>query len=192
MILGRLDREVDGLPEESQQLCLNALTHHSRWLGTVVFARLRDRHAVDEVMQETALAAARNHHPLDDEGMSKWLYRVALRQALLYRRKQGRQVQRLQRLASSQPAAPNGRDESSAPERLVVASEQRELVQAALQRLGRGDCEILLLKYTENWSCREIAERLGVSEGAIKSRLLRARNGLRDELLRLNKNWEMP
>ena len=62
-----------------------------------------------------------------------------------------------------------------------------------LQDLTRGDCEILLLKYTEDWSCRELADRLGVSETAIKSGLLVcARNCLRDELLRVNQNWELP
>ena len=36
-----------------------ALTQHERWLRTVVLARLREPQAVDEVMQEVALAAVK-------------------------------------------------------------------------------------------------------------------------------------
>ena len=44
------------------------------------------------------------------------------------------------------------------------------------------DAEILLLKYGERWSYRQIAARLGVTEKAVDSRLLRAREALRLEL----------
>ena len=55
-----------------------------------------------------------------------------------------------------------------------------------MTRLSDADNEVLLLKYGENWSCREMADRLGVSSSAIKSRLMRARGNLRDELMRTN------
>ena len=45
--------------------------------------------------------------------------------------------------------------------------------------------EILLLKYTEDWSYREIARQLGVSDSAIEARLHRARKRLRVELTAL-------
>jgi RNA polymerase sigma factor CnrH len=44
------------------------------------------------------------------------------------------------------------------------------------------DVEILLLKYTENWSYRDLAEHLGLTPGAVESRLHRARKRLRDLL----------
>ena len=47
--------------------------------------------AVDEVMQEVSLAAIRQHAPLNDaRKVAPWLYRLAVTQSLLYRRKQGR------------------------------------------------------------------------------------------------------
>ena len=36
-----------------------ALQEHQRWLRTIVYARLQDAEAADEVMQEVALAAIR-------------------------------------------------------------------------------------------------------------------------------------
>ena len=42
-----------------------------------------------------------------------------------------------------------------------------------------------MLKYGEQWSYRLIAERLGISEKAVDSRLMRARDRMRHELLEL-------
>lgn len=39
-----------------------------------------------------------------------------------------------------------------------------------------------MLKYSEGWSYRELAARLGVGEGAVEARLHRARRRLRDLL----------
>src|SRR5438132_7716422 len=58
------------------------LAAHDRWLRTVVLARLGERQAVDEVMQEVALAAIAQRAPLHDLGrVGAWLYRLAVRQA---------------------------------------------------------------------------------------------------------------
>src|SRR5687768_15023560 len=65
-----------------------ALAQHDRWLRTVVLARLQEPQAADEVLQEVALAAVRQAAPLSDASkVAPWLYRLAVRQALLYRRK---------------------------------------------------------------------------------------------------------
>ena len=143
-------------------------------------------------MQETALATARQCEPDDPAGIGRWLYRVAVRQSLLYRRRVGRYARRIERFANISPTCGGDEQTLAIPERLVIASEQRRLVNAALETLHRGDCEILLLKYIENWSCRQIADHLGISESAVKSRLLRARNALRRELLRINEDWVVP
>ena len=47
------------------------------------------------------------------------------------------------------------------------------------------DGEILLLKYTEDWSYRQLAAHLGISESAVEARLHRARQRLRSELAAL-------
>ena len=68
-----------------------ALAEHDRWLRTVVFARVGEAQAVDEVMQEVALAVVRGKAPLADvKKLAPWLYQLAVRQSLMYRRKMGR------------------------------------------------------------------------------------------------------
>jgi RNA polymerase sigma-70 factor (ECF subfamily) len=69
---------------------------------------------------------------------------------------------------------------------LLLAEEQRSRIRAAVARLHRKDAEILLLKYTEGWSCQELAAHLGATRSAIEARLHRARARLRAELARLD------
>ena len=158
------------------------LIQHDRWLRTIVLARLGERQAVPEVMQEVALAAVAQRAPLSDRTrVGAWLYRLALRQVLMYRRRQGRQRKLLNGFARIQTGEP-GIAVTREPLDWLLHDERRKLVRTALERLPRRDAEILLLKYTENWSYRVLAEHLGVSESAVETRLHRARGRLRAAL----------
>lgn len=159
------------------------LAKHNRWLRTVVLARTGSTDAVDEVMQEVAVAFVDGGAESADS-TAPWLYRVAVRQSLLYRRRLGRQ----KRLNSefARRVRPCEHDEKNAdPLGWLLAEERRELVRTALSKLPPKDAEMLLLKYTENWSYRELALHLGVSESAVESRLHRARAKLRRELVQM-------
>ena len=59
------------------------------------------------------------------------------------------------------------------------------MVREAIGRMPRPDVEILLLKYSENWSYEQLAQHLGTTESAIESRLHRARARLRRQLAAL-------
>ena len=85
-----------------------ALAEHDRWLRTIVYVRVGEPQAVDEVMQEVSLAAVRQHAPLEDPAkVAPWLYRLAVTQSLLYRRKQGRRRKLTDRYAKRfRPARP--------------------------------------------------------------------------------------
>jgi RNA polymerase sigma factor (sigma-70 family) len=158
-----------------------ALAEHERWLRTALFARLGQRQAVDEVMQEVSLAAASLRTPLaDPAGVGAWLYRVAVRQALLYRRRIGRQHRLLGGYSQRQGERAA---EVSDPLAILLLEERRGLIREALLSLPPRDAEILLLKYTENWNGRELARRLGVSESCVEARLHRARQRLREAMI---------
>jgi RNA polymerase sigma-70 factor (ECF subfamily) len=161
-----------------------ALALHDRWLRTAVLARLGARQAVDEVMQEIALAALAQRAPLDDPAKAgPWLFRVAVRRTLLYRRQCGRQHRLVDRYAGARAAASqDGSAPPADPLEWLVLDERRGLVREALQQLARRDAEVLLLKYTEDWSYHELAAHLGISESAVEARLHRARRRLREAL----------
>jgi RNA polymerase sigma factor (sigma-70 family) len=162
------------------------LAEHDRWLRTVVYARLGEPQAVDEVMQEVSLAAVRQKAPINDRNkVAAWLYRLAVTQSLLHRRKLGRQRKLVDRYAErSRRGAQESRDVD--PLDWLLLQERRQEVRRAVRRLSRRDAEILLLKYTEDWSYRELAEHLGITESAVEARLHRARQRLRAELAALD------
>lgn len=159
------------------------LAQHDRWLRTVVHTRLGEPQAVEEVMQEVALAAVAQRSPLQDLArVGAWLYRLAVRHALLYRRRLGRQRRLIDGYAESGGRAA-GIAPMTDPLDGLLHAERQTLVRDALRRLPRRDAEILLLKYTEEWSYRELARHLGVSESAVEARLHRARQRLRAVML---------
>lgn len=160
----------------------SVLLEHQRWLWTIVYARVGEPQAVDEVLQEVALAAVKQSAPIEDESkVAPWLYRVAIRQSLLYRRKMGRLRKLKDRYADrEQPSEVDRRQHS--PLDWLLADERQELVRKAMDRLKEKDREILLLKYTENWNYGQIADHLGVSHSAVEARLHRARARMRSEL----------
>jgi RNA polymerase sigma factor (sigma-70 family) len=161
------------------------LAEHDRWLRTVVLARVGESAAVDEVMQEVALAAVKQQAPLADAGKAApWLYRLAVTQALLYRRRVGRWRKLTGRYAQRQPPSEHN-NRSVDPLEWLLADERQSLVRQAIRRVPRRDAEILLLKYTEHWSYEQLAQHLGITESAVESRLYRARARLRHELAAL-------
>lgn len=166
------------------------LARHGRWLRTVVVARVGDPWAVDDVLQEIAAAAVRNGHQLrDTERCGPWLYRLAVVSALQYRRRQGRGRKLVERFTRRCPPVEADQRELD-PLDWLLADEQKMMVRQALSCLPRRDAEILLLKYTEDWSYGELAEHLGLTTSAVEARLHRARQKMRRGLGRLDRSFE--
>ena len=176
------DRRTEPAPDAASIDWPAALAQHDRWLRTALYARLGDPQAVDDVMQEVALAAVAQRAPLRDANkVAPWLYRLAIRQSLLYRRTLGRRRKLIDRYADRVVPASGPRQSDAL--QWLLADERRQLVRDALAKLTRRDSEILLLKYTEGWSYRRLAEHLGISESAVEARLHRARKRMRAELV---------
>lgn len=163
-----------------------ALAEHDRWLRTVIAARLGEPQAIEEVLQEVSMAAVAQKAPINDPSrVAPWLYRLAVIQTLLYRRKQGRRRKLTDRYAErNRPTEADSRQ--TEPLDWLLSEERRKLVRVAMSRLPKRDAEILLLKYTEDWNYRALASHLGISESAIEARLHRARKRLRNELAAMN------
>ncbi|VAX40536.1 hypothetical protein MNBD_PLANCTO02-1243 [hydrothermal vent metagenome] len=165
------------------------LQRHCRWLRTVIAARTREWFAVEEVFQEMAVIVAGQGGRLQNvENIQAWLYRVAVRQSLLYRRRKGRQRKLQKQYVEKQGGSSEIDQQQYDPLHWLLANETRQLVRVAMKRLSGKDAEILMLKYTEDWSYQQLADHLGIGTGAVESRLHRARGRLRTELQQLNVN----
>lgn len=157
---------------------------HESWLRTVVRSRLHEPDAVEDVMQNIALAIVKHSEILNKVNrIPAWLYQIAVRQVLMYRRSSGRRRKMYDRVA----ADPAARIEPPAsPLDGLLASETQENIQKALGKLPEIERQILMLKYAEGWSYKELAGHLGVQEDTIEYRLLRARKNLRRLLVRFD------
>jgi RNA polymerase sigma factor (sigma-70 family) len=163
--------------------CPMELQRHGRWLRSVLVVRSRESGVVEELFQEVALTALRDGHSgKDDQKAAPWLYRVAVRQALMHRRRMGRERRRMTSLAAISECDD---EQTTDPLGWLLADERNRLIRRAVDAIPGKDAEILLLKYSEDWSYRQIAEHLGVSEQAVDSRLHRARQKLRVRLSQL-------
>ena len=157
----------------------SALAEHGNWLRVVILSRVGDRHSAEEVMQEVALAAVAQKAPLlDPTRLGPWLHRLAVRQSLLHRRGRGRRRNLLARHAERTASHPTDAD----PLDWLVRDERSRSIRSALDRLPRRDAEILMLKYLDDWTYRDLADRLGLTPSAVEARLHRARGRLRAEL----------
>jgi RNA polymerase sigma-70 factor, ECF subfamily len=140
---------------------------HARWLA----ARLRrvlPADAVEDVLQETFVAVwrgARGYRP--DGRAGAWMWGIARRQAALWVRRHG------------YPQPPPQPPPDTDAEDLAVA--RLELAEA-LAALGADDRDLVRLLYLEDRPVAEVAARLRVAEGTVKSRAYRVRRLLRAAL----------
>jgi RNA polymerase sigma-70 factor (ECF subfamily) len=167
------------------------LAANESWLRRVILARTGEPQAVEEVWQQVALAAIEQRWPLASaDAVAPWLHRIAVIASARYRRQLGRGRRATRRLAELQSTSGNG----TVPDPLVLLMHRERLTitRLAMLRLAPRDSEILLLKYGERWTYRQIAAHLAITEKAVDSRLLRAREQLRRELAVLGIDGEEP
>jgi RNA polymerase sigma-70 factor (ECF subfamily) len=167
---------------ESINEMLEALVRgHSRLVYRIAYAVLRRHHDAEDATQETFLRVLRYSSKLAAvEDPKTWLARIAWRVALDRSKQRGR----TREIALDDPEKPIPEAASSdapADETLHGAE-----VSAALERmiaaLPEKLREPLILSTIEEMSPREVAETLGINEAAVRSRVFRGRQILRDKL----------
>jgi RNA polymerase sigma-70 factor (ECF subfamily) len=145
--------------------------HHSD-LYAFTRRRVAEQEAVEDVLADTFLVAWRRRAEIPDPALP-WLYGVCLRTISTYRRS-GRRRLRLRGRLSSQPSA-TGRD----PADLYAA---RSEINWAFAQLSEGERETLRLLAWDGLSTEDAAGVLGITPGAYRVRLHRARQELEKHL----------
>lgn len=124
-----------------------------------------------------------HHH----SSLKTWIYRIAVREALNYRRGWFRrlrhEVSSLDDGECPHPApVTEATSPAATPYELMEQRERREIVRRALLSLAEPYRSAVVLREVENLSYEEIAQVLDVAEGTVKSRLKRGRELLRRKL----------
>ncbi len=148
----------------------------SRFVFRVVYAVLLNAHDAEDAVQETFLKLYRNRGWQQAENERAFLARVAWRVAVDLRRatSAGHPVAEMQEdvLPSSLPG----------PDEALVASNQHALIHAMIDVLPEELRVPLVLSTFEELNSREIGRALDLPEGTVRTRLLRARQILRQKL----------
>jgi RNA polymerase sigma-70 factor (ECF subfamily) len=175
------------------------LDRHRRRLRNMIALRIDSRLAAridpsDVVQESLAEAAGKLSEYIRARPLPfyPWLRELALRRLIaLYRqhvRSQKRSVRREEaRLTfltddSVRDLAQRLAARGSSPSGRLKRQEVQERMRATLARLAERDREVLVLRHLEQLSTKEIAAVLGITEGAVKVRHLRALERLRQTL----------
>ncbi|QDU95508.1 RNA polymerase sigma factor [Lignipirellula cremea] len=115
---------------------------------------------------------------------STWLYKIVVNNALMKLRSRRRKPEQsiddlLPRFSTDGRMADSFQEWAVTHDSAVADREMREAVQASIARLPDSYRSVLLLRDIEGQSTEETAELLGVTPGAVKTRLHRARQALR-------------
>jgi len=140
-----------------------------------VYYRTGNHHDAEDLTARTFLQALKHVHRYVDRGLpfSAWLYRIAHNLVANWHRDHSRR----QVIALDEIALISGRPHPE--DRLQSEDDSRRLLR--LIRHMPGDRQqLLILKFVEQMSNREIAQVMGRSEGAVKSLYHRTLLALRD------------
>lgn len=143
------------------------------WVRSLSRSLLADEHLAEDLSQET-LRVALERKPDGDGGLKGWLAKVArdLRSNLY--RGEARRVRR-EKIAAQEETVPSSAD-------MVEWAEWMREVIDAVNRLAEPYRTTILLRYFKELPPHQIAKRLGIPGGTVRSRLKRGIEKLRIEL----------
>jgi len=158
---------------------------HSGWMLAVARRYLRDRALAEDCVQEALISALT--HIARFEGRSSlkaWLHRITVNAALMKLRSRRRQDERPVEEVLPQCDAEGLRREApwiEAPraDALIESRQACAFVREHLARLPETHRRVLQLRDIDGLSTAQAAQELGISEGAAKVRLHRARAALK-------------
>lgn len=143
----------------------------------------RDPEDAEDVLQETLLAMARGIRDFRGaSSISTWLYTVARSFCIKKRRRSkfAPDETSLDAAGSSEIAALA--DLARAPDEVLASRQVEQALEQAIRALDSMYREVLVLRDIEGLTAPEVAEVLGITAQAVKSRLHRARVAVRDSV----------
>lgn len=152
-----------------------------RRVFTLAFRLVGDRHEAEDVAQEAYMRAFRSLKGFrEDARFETWLHRIVANTAMNHLRKRNRFGDTLAEGQELMVVEPEIRPHDEIVERDEVAR--------ALAHLPPGQRAVVVLKDMYGLTCGEIGQHMGLTEGAVKVRLHRARKRLKEQVYGLESN----
>lgn len=155
---------------------------HAPWLRARLARRCADPDVVDDALQETFLAVWRSAGRFTGDNPAGWLWTIAIRRLISALRGRGSRwiggdVAGGEPMPASMPAPA-----SASAEDVVLLGVEHGDLGAALTRLSPELRAVIEATVLDGLTTKEAARLLGIPEGTVKTRAMRARARLREEL----------
>ena len=168
--------------------CAELVAEHQRMVFTLALHLLGDRDEALDLSQEVFLRVFRTLANFRGQSaLRTWIYRIVINQAR-NRQRWWRRRHRRDQVSLDEHLQQFGDMESHGevlPDRLLASKETAAHIWHALAKLPFDQRTALILREIDGLRYEEIAYSLGVAVGTVKSRLTRARQALRADLLGL-------
>jgi RNA polymerase sigma-70 factor (ECF subfamily) len=166
--------------------CTELVESHQRMVFQLAFHLLGDKEEALDLSQDVFLTVFRMLDRFRGQSaLRTWIFRIVINQARNRQRWWNRRHRR-QQVSLDEHIAQNGEmpepDDGSAPDRALDRKELAARIATALDALPFDQRTAIVLREIDGLSYDEIAFSLGVTLGAVKARLTRARQALRAAL----------
>lgn len=173
---------VRGIKQGDTAALEEIVKRYSNKVYNLAYHLTRDAHAAEEIMQDVFLTVIAKIGTLTTEAyFSPWLYRVTTNAAYGYLRKE-------KKFSEQTPVEDIDQEQfleydwSNLPDDVLLSEESKEVLRRSIDSLPEAMRTVVVLKDVEGLKNEEIAETLGISVPAVKSRLHRGRLILRQLL----------
>lgn len=178
-----IDRSENGRSNAKDiDAVVEALVHqHSRMVYRIAYAVLRRHHDAEDAAQETFMRVLRYSAKLRDiDDPKTWLARIAWRVAVDRTKQRGWGRE----LSLDDPEKPSVEIASTevAADTTIEATQVNSFLEKLIAALPDKLREPLILSTIEEMTPREVGATLGINEAAVRSRVFRARQILKEKL----------
>jgi len=187
MIENKTEISVDALRTGDRAEFARLVDAYSGPIYRLALKMLGHPQDAEDVLQNTFLKAFQHIGAFEGRSsLSTWLYRIASNEALMLLRRKRPEVTFAD--AAPEDEADGGyepvefTDWCCLPEEEFVTTESKAALDQAIRHLPETLRIVFLLRDIEGLSIQETSQALNLTETAVKTRLLRARLRLRDEL----------
>ena len=168
--------KAPALAQDQEDVMEMAVREHSRLVYRIAYSVLRNATDAEDATQETflrALCYGKKFATVVDP--KSWLARIAWRTAV-------ERQQTVQRAAARTAPEEDVASPATGAEQFLMEQERGALLEKLITALPDSLRDPLILSAIEELSPREVAETLGISEAAVRSRTFRGRQLLKERL----------
>jgi RNA polymerase sigma-70 factor (ECF subfamily) len=182
---GREASLIQRCAARDEDACAELVSEHQRMVYQLSLNLLNDHNEALDLSQEVFLRVFRTIHSFrGHSSLRTWMYRIVINQAR-NRQRWWRRRHRAQQVSLDQHIQDHGELAElvdRGPDRIVGQKQLADRIRAALDALPFDQKTAIVLREIDGLSYEEIGFSLGIAVGTVKSRLARAREGLRAQL----------